>query len=101
MTPTHRLQMERKATPRTVGRQPKTSYLTDTALSEMRPWNRSRCRASSRINGAGECNAHHATLGDSNSKPQALSIDTGTSGLTTESVKSRKDWYLQWLVDRS
>jgi len=39
---------------------------------------------------AGECNAHHVTLGDSNSKAQALSIDTGIGNLTVESMKSRE-----------
>ena len=37
-----------------------------------------------------QCNAHHATLGDSNSKELALSIDTGICGLPTESMKSGK-----------
>ena len=39
---------------------------------------------------AGECNAHHATQGDSDSKAQALPIDTGIGSLTTESMKSGK-----------
>ncbi len=39
---------------------------------------------------AGECNTHHVTLGDSNSKALALSIDTGISSLAMESMKSCK-----------
>ncbi len=39
---------------------------------------------------AGECNTHHVTLGDSNSKAQTLSIDTGIDGLAMESMKSGK-----------
>ncbi len=37
---------------------------------------------------AGECNAHYAILGDSNSKAQVLSIDTGIGSLAMESMKS-------------
>jgi len=35
-------------------------------------------------------NAHHTILGNSSPKVWALSIDTGASGLTTESMKSRE-----------
>ena len=36
---------------------------------------------------AGECNTHHVTLGDSNSKTLILSIDSRTGEMALESVK--------------
>jgi len=44
-----------------------------------------------------ECNVHYETLGDSNSKTQAPSIDTGSGSSATESVKFGKGLYHQWL----
>ena len=37
-----------------------------------------------------QCDVHHKTPGDSNSKAQALSMDTGTGGATPEYVKGRE-----------
>ena len=50
---------------------------------------------------AGECNAHHVTVGDSKSRAQALSIDTGTEDLGVGPTKSGKAQYQQWLMEFS
>jgi hypothetical protein len=50
---------------------------------------------------AGECNVHHVTLGDSNSKVRTPSIDTRMRDVTMKPVEHGKSGYHQWLREFS
>jgi hypothetical protein len=62
---------------------------------------RSSGSASTQINGAAECNVHHAPLGDSNSETHAASRDPHRRDFMAESAKSTKGSCHQCLMDSS